>query len=251
MDKLEFQKQSSDLRNHDLILRQGDEIARGIISPDQSAFGIKSDVVSLLETASAKAAEMGAINGPNNRAVNLIFRRVLTKELGVYNDDENECIKMAVEAIAQNAQQAMVQGHAPDQALVRVVCATNSISGEQVPVELMLYSNSLVYRKGDEIASTKMDGRISEGRVLLSVIDFLQKDVSKAGLNKGIVPVSNPDPRMNTSPNPQTQFEGLMTVVDQIRSKNARVKVEVYACADVYASDVLNMTNMRFSVTKI
>jgi len=42
-----------------------------------------------------------------------------------------------------------------------------------------------------------------------------------------------------------------MAVVDQIKSKNARVNVEAYASADIFAAGPLDMTNMRFSVTKM
>lgn len=236
----EFRRQASQLRSGSLVLRQGDEVARASISPRQSPFIIKSELIALLESASERARALGAGAGPNSRNVTLIFRQILNAEYGVYNDDENDCISMAVDAISQNREDALVQ----------VVCASNTIAGEQAEVEFVLYHNKIVYHKGDWIATTEMNGRLSEGRVLLAVIKFLQEDVTNAAMRAGIVPVSNPDPRANVGPSPQRQMEGLINVVDQIKAKGTRVTVEVYACADIYAADALNMTNMRFGVAK-
>jgi uncharacterized protein (DUF3084 family) len=236
-----FAAQAGELRSGDLILRQGDEIVRGIISPRQSMFGIRADLMLLLDEAGERVEKIGASKGSNGRAVNLIFRQMLNKKQVLVIDNESVNIPKAAETIASS----------PIDVLVQVVCAANTIRGEQVPVEIMLYLNKLVYRKGDIIAHTEMDGRVSEGRILLAMIKFLREDVSKAGLEKGIIPISNPDSRINIKVNPLTQIEGLMTVVDQIRSKRSRVSVDVYADKDIYAEGPLNMDNMRFSVAKI
>lgn len=236
-----FAAQAGELRSGDLILRQGDEIVRRIISPRQSMFGIRADLMSLLDEAGERAEKIGAGKGSNGRAVNLIFRQMLNKEQVLVIDNELVNVSKAAETIASS----------PIDVLVQVVCTANTIRGEQAPVEIMLYLNKLVYRKGDMIAHTKMDGRISEGRILLAMIKFLREDVSKAGLEKGIIPISNPDSRININVNPLTQIEGLMTVVDRIQSKRSRVSVDVYAEKDIYAEGPLNMDNMRFSVARI
>jgi len=243
-EKQKFERQASELLGGDICIRQGDEIVRGTIPAGQSMFGIKGDLFSLLDAASRNAAKLGAGEGPNGRAVTVIYQQALTEETAVRIDDENTCVTMAADAIARSALRGW-------DALVQVVCGANTLAGEQVPVKLVLYYNTLVYRKGDKIASTRMNGRASEGRVLLSVINFLQDEVSRSALRAGIIPVANPDPRASLASDPRTQVEGLMSVVDQITSKNARVNVDAYACADIYAIGPLNMTNMRFSVTKI
>jgi uncharacterized protein (DUF3084 family) len=237
---MEFERK---LIGGDIRFRQGDEIARGTISPRQSVFGIKGDLFSLLDTASARALDRGAGIGPNGRAVAVEFTQPIGKDYVVHIDNESVCIQMAAEAIAQSAFQ-------PYDALVQVVCSRNSLAGEQVRVRLVLYYNVLVYRKGDKIAETKLDGRVSEGRVLLALISFLQNEVSRAAIAAGIVPVANPDPRMSLGSDPRTQVEALMAVVDRIKMVNAKVNVEVYASADIYAAGPLNMTNMRFSISK-
>jgi uncharacterized protein (DUF3084 family) len=236
----QIEKSTGSLRGGSVALRQGDEIARGTVLPGQSEFGIKGDLFALLDSASEAAKQRGAGIGPNGRTVSLIYQQILTEKLGVYNPDENACVELARRAVSES----------PTEVLVKVVCAINTIAGEQAPVEFELYVNNLVYSKGDLIATTKMDGRASEGRVLMSVIEFLRKDVAEAALKRGIVPVSNFDPRYQTGTDPQRQLDSLMGVVEQIRSKKSKVAVEAYACADVYASGPLNMDNIRFSVAK-
>lgn len=237
---MEFERK---LIGGDIRFRQGDEIARGTISPRQSVFGIKGDLFSLLDTASERALERGAGLGPNGRAVAVEFTQPIGKGYVVRIENESTCIQMAAEAIAQNAFQ-------PYDALVQVVCSRNSLAGEQVRVRLVLYYNTLAYRKGDKIAETKLDGRVSEGRVLLSLISFLQNEVSRAAVKAGIVPVANPDPRMSLGSDPRTQVEALMAIVDRIKAINAKVNVEVYAAADIFAAGPLDMNNMRFSISK-
>lgn len=237
-EKLEFERQTSDLRNRDLIARQGDEIARAVVSPRQSEFGIRGDLFSLLEIASNKAASLGAKTGSNNRAVNVIFRQVVNSDYGLYTENERFCINKAIEAI----------GNGFNDVLVQVVCAKNTLADEQIQVELKLYLNNRVYRQGARIAGCKMDGHESEGRILLSVISFLQQQVSRSALRAGIIPISNPDPREALGKNPQEQVDALMSVVDRIKAQNKEVIVETFASDDVYAAGPLNMDNMRFTI---
>ena len=240
-EKYEVERQASDLRNRDLIVRQGDEIARMVISPRQSAFGIRGDLFSLLNLASDKAEEMGAKSGTNDRTVRLIFRQIVDREHGLSIENESYCVKMATDAI----------GNGFSDALVRVVCAENTLAGEQVPVELKLYINNRVYRKGARIAGMRIDGRLSEGRILLSLIDFLQNQVSNSAIRAGIIPISNPNPRTALGQDPQKQVDALMSVVDRIKSQNTKVDVIVYASDDVYAAGPLNMDNMQFVIQPV
>lgn len=237
--KAEFQRQAIGLRSGNLVLRQGDEILRAVISPGQTFDGIRADLVALLEKASLSASDggRGAGAGKNGRAVSVVFR---SPETNVWITDENECLDSAAKAISGS----------PMDALIQVRCATNTVAGEQAQVELIPYYNKLVYRKGDWIAGGRIDGRDSEGRVLYSLISFLQKEVAESADRLGVVPVANYDPSRNRGVEPQKQLEGLLAVVDQIRSKRAKVEVAVYACADIYAAGPLNMGNLRVSVTK-
>lgn len=231
----EFEQQ---FRSGNLVLRQGDEIARGVVSPDQPAFGVGADLLDLLETAGERAQKRGARPGSNGRAVSLVLR----SPKGAVLEDETELDRRNV------ARDAIMLSKGP--VLVQVICARNTVAGEQALVEFVVYPNSLVFRRGELIATTQMDGRSSEARALLSLIAFLQGPVAEEAVAKGVIPVANFDPRQSMGVNPQKQLDALLDLVDQVRATRSKVTVTVYASADIYAVGPLNMDNLRFTVTK-
>jgi uncharacterized protein (DUF3084 family) len=239
-ERIEFEQQASELRTRDLIFRRGDELARAVVSPRQSAFGVRSDVFSLLEAASDRAKEDGAVLGTNGRAVSVVFRQNADDPYTLPLT-ESRCIDLAVDRI----------GTSPYDVMVRVVCGTNTLSGKQVPVELLFYVNSRIYRKDELIASGKLDGRLSEGRILLAVMDFLQSQVGKVAVRAGVIPVAAGTPGVGAGQDKRVQVEALMGLVEKIRQQDARAKVDVYAATDVYAAGPLSMDKMRFEISAI
>lgn len=234
-------KEATALRDHGFIFRQGDELARGAINPRQSGFAIKSDLYNLLEQASEKAMEQGAaVADTNGRAVSLIFRQILSNVAVVYQDDEEECVDLAAAAVSRS----------PYEVLVQAVCAYNALPGEQVKVEFLLYLNKIIYYKGDLIAETKINGRLSEGRVLIELINFLQGDLSRTALKAGLIPVATSISRQPAEQNPD-EVDEEMAIVERIKAMNGPARLAVYATDNIHAGDSLNVRNMRFSVTKM
>lgn len=229
-----------DLRFKDLAFRQGDELARGIINPSKSNLELRRDIHTLLDQASNKALENGAKLGVNGRAVNLRYRQIADKNHLLFIYDEAICVAMAVEKIESGSEDVLVQ----------VVCGTNALPYEQVPVELRLYLNELVYKTADKIGATKIDGRESEGYILLALNSFLNRDTAKAAIQAGIVPVPGQESQADLGQNRQAQADELLKIVTKIKAMNAAANVTVYAIRDIHASDSLNMNNIRFAVDK-
>ena len=238
----EFAVESAVVRKVGFILNQGDEIVRGKISSRQSKSGLEKELYSLLERASERAAGLGGkIEEQNNRAVTVVYR-VYSPE-GKYAlliDDEPELVSKAVETIRGTLRDVLVQ----------VVCAVNTLPGEQVPVELKLYINKLVFHQEDKIAQTKIDGRLSEGRILLLFTDFWKNEVSRSAIESGIIPAPRPDQRSTVGQNPQEHVDELFRVLDRIKATDAEASVAVYAASDICAADLLDIRNVRFSVTR-
>jgi hypothetical protein len=239
---MKFELRTSMLRSQRVTFRQGDEIARAVISAEGSPFGIRADVYSLLALAGSRAEKQGARVGDNGRAVNLVYRKLVTRELGVTVKDEDACVKMAVEAIA---------GSPYRQALVQVVCADNSVEPEQVPVEIRLWVNNLVFREGDRISIGIADGKASEGRALMWLIGFLQTDVTNSAVAHGTVPIANPGAQAQVDINREQQIDALLDVTERMRAIQGPAKVEVLAAKDIHSADTLNMTNMRFQISPL
>lgn len=231
------------LRTSELAFRQGDEIVRGIVNPVQSRFEKRTaffNLLKLLDLAGKKAMEGGAKVGENGRAVNVIYRQTTGGEGVLLVGDEGKYIDNAVEKIASSDSEVLVQ----------IVCGMSALPNAQVPVEIRLYLNQLVYKKGDKIAETKIDGSRSEGYVLLVLNSFLQSDVAKVAARAGVVPVSGQEARFALGDNREAQADELLRLVAEIKSMNAVANVSVYATADVSAADSLNMGNIRLAVAK-
>lgn len=228
------------LRLNPITFHQGDELTRGIIKPNQSSFALGGDLYSLLDEASSKVAEDGAKVGDNGRAVTVMFRQDADDSSAVIDDNESKCVDLVLRKIASSSQDV----------LVRVVCGMNSLPGGQVPVELKLYLNELIFPTGQTIATTRIDGHESAGHILLALNSFLQGDVAKAAIKAGIAPASGQDPRAALWPNRQAQADELLNLVSKIKAMDGTAKVSVYATVDIRTADSLNMDNLRFSAVK-
>lgn len=230
-----------DLRLKDLAFRQGDELARGVINPAKSNLELRRDIHTLLEQASQKALEAHAKIGSNGRAVNVRYRQLADKSHMLIITDEPTCVAMAVDKIESSN----------DDVLVQVICGTNALPSEQVPVELRLFMNELVYSSGDKIGDTKIDGRESEGYILLALNSFLQSGIAKTAVQAGLIPIPGQDSKTDLGSNRQAQADELLKIVAKIKAMNAVANVTVYATAAIHASDSLNMDNIRLAVDKV
>lgn len=229
------------LRFKDIVFRQGDELARAVVSPALTNTELRHEIHELLDMASEKALLEGAKTGQNGRAVNLRYQQFSDKT-------ESLVVKWNEAANVENAANKI--GSATRPVLVQVVCAANVLPNEQVPVEVRLYINDNIFKQSDVIASTKIDGAQSAGYILLALNSFLQTDVAKAAMQAGVVPVAGQDPRATLGANRQAQADELLGLVAKIKEINAESDVSVYATGDVHAADTLNLSNIRFSVEK-
>lgn len=214
------------LKTQDVVLKQGQEILRQVVAQDQSYYSIRSDILSILEKASEKAKESGASAGKNERAVMLVPP---TPE-----SNEQECISTVAELIGKSATPVMVQ----------VVVFSNTLKGEAAPVHLQLFRNDLAFAKGKTLALGKIDGRQTEGRILLAVVSFLRNEVRKAADDAGVVPVASPEPEIQGE-----QLDELMDLVSKIKKVNAPVGVRVSAERDIYAAGPLNLRSLEFAIS--
>jgi hypothetical protein len=228
------------LRVRDMAFKRGDELTRGIIKPDQKLFALRGDIISLLNLASGKAVGGHARAGENGRAVNLVYMPPSAKDVYDLKQKEPECVDLVAQDIASSKSDVLVQ----------VVCAMNALPDAQVPVEMRLYVNQQVYISGDKIAAAKIDGRQSEGHILLALSDFIQTDVPKATSKAGVVPVSGQDPRDFLGRDRQAQADELLRVVAEIKSMGAMARVTIHATDNIWTMDSLDMHIIRFSVEK-
>lgn len=160
----------------DVIYTKGKEIIRGIVECGRPPERIKLSLRSLIKQASDEALKKGAGIGADGKAVSLL-KFVETKD-GVYMFPE----EIVLEGVSNKL--STLQGSV----VVRLIALRNFAKGEHIFSDLELYRNSLVFDKGEVIASTVLDGRNSESELLEKVLSFLRKDVRERALQRGLIP---------------------------------------------------------------
>lgn len=228
----------------DVVLQQGQEIGRRVIDSTLSKDQVRAELARLLDNASDVAEESQAGSGRASRAVQLVF---LDRRGRNIVDDEDACIDKAAEAIVAQGKQSSVKS-----VIVRVIVVSNTLKGNNALVEFgPFFWNKLAFRRGENIARRVIDGRMSEGRVLLAVMDFLKENVRSAAQQEGVVPVAGPDPDRAAEPISDRQLDHLMDLVEMIRSTGKRVELRAVAESDIYAAGPLDLDSIGFAVSTL
>jgi uncharacterized protein (DUF3084 family) len=226
----------------DVVIQQGQEIGRKVIDCKQPAEKVREDLITLLDSANARAAKSQAGSRSRSRAIRLVF---VDRTTGRIVDDENDCIDHAVKTIVRQGQENPAGG-----VIARIVVVNNTLKDDIAPVEINLFVNNLSFHRGEKIASRNIDGKMSEGRILVSVMDFLQQSVRSAAQSAGVVPVASPNPEEVGEPLSGKQLDELMELVGKIRSENKLIELHAKARKDIYAVGPLDMDSIQFTISE-
>lgn len=227
----------------DVVIQQGQEIGRKVIDNSLPTEQIRAELIDLLDTADKRAKQYQAGSKSEGRVIQLMFD---DKKTGGISFDEKAAMDSAVEAISNAGRDSQVHG-----VLTQLIVVNNTLKGEKAIVILKLYWNSLKFRRGEKIASRVIDGRLSEGRILLAVNDFLGEDIRAAAEKAGVLPVASPDPNNVDEAISGRQLDELIDLVEKIRSENARIELYARAKQDIYAVGPLNMDNIQFAISEL
>lgn len=212
------------LREGKIIFHPHQEIARREISCSMSKPMIRGEIIELLRDASRKAREEGAKLGDNGRAVRI---RPVKFEGDDRLHEESEIIDAVVSAISSGS----------GKVVSRLYSWKNSFEGEQVLVDCESNPDWLVYSKGDEVASTVMDGASSRGDILGKVILFLQKEVNPSAIRKGIIPIYEENDQASVGQ--IDNWNRIFDLVDRIKATGKRVSVRAVAADDTWSAGPL------------
>lgn len=225
----------------DVVVQQGQELGRKVIDSSLPPSKIRAEIMAMLDDASSSARDVEAgSNDGKSRAVQLIHNDRTT---GAFSDDEQAGIDEAVEAIVEQGRASQVKS-----VLAQLIVINNTLKGEKAPVSLRFYWNTLKFQRGENIAGRVIDGSMSEGRILLAVMDFLSEDVRAAAQKAGVIPVASPDPDEVGEPISGKQFDEVMELVDSIRELGKKVEVRAMARKDIFAAGPLNLDSIGFAI---
>ena len=123
-----------------------------------------------------------------------------------------------------------------DQVLI-VSASYNRFAGEPVTLAFELYPNPIVFRKGEIITESRIDGRTSEIEVLTAIREFLRTFVNTKARNRKMIPVKSRD---GESFGEFTQNQ-LLSAVAKAKAVTRSARLVAVARLDTRAGDPLEI----------
>jgi hypothetical protein len=112
----------------------------------------------------------------------------------------------------------------------------NAFAGEFVSLEIGVFRNPLVYRAGQVLAETKVDGQLSEQAILRKVDDFLQTQVKAVARRDGMIPLPGEEDSFGS-----VSAQVVIDLVKELKSASRVVRLLVKARNDTRAADELSL----------
>lgn len=207
----------------EIIYSKGKEIARGIVECGRPPERIRLALRSLVKQASDEALKKGAGIGRDGKAVSLM-KFVETKD-GVYVFPE----ETVLDGVSQKL--STMQGSV----VVRLIALRNFTRGEHIFADLELYKNSLVFDKGEVIATTLLNGKDSESELFERVLSFLRKDVREKALQRGLVP--REDETVGEIP-----LKDIINIIATIKENKGKVMLKAVATKRIWSANPLSLS---------
>ncbi|MGC8843899.1 MAG: DUF3084 domain-containing protein [bacterium] len=207
----------------ELVYPKGKEVIRGIIECGRPPDRIKVSLRSLIKLASDEAIKRGAGIGEDGKAVSLM--KFIEGKDGVYVFPE--------EAVLEGV--ALKLSQLKGSVVARLIALRNFTKGEPIYCDLELYRNSLVFDKGEVIATTTLDGRSSEGELLEKVLTFLRRDVREKALERGLIP--GEDEAVGEIP-----LKDIINTIASVKESRGKVVLKAVATKRIWSANPLSIS---------
>jgi septal ring factor EnvC (AmiA/AmiB activator) len=112
----------------------------------------------------------------------------------------------------------------------------NAFAGEFVSLEFAVFRNPLVFRAGQTILETRINGAASEQAILQQIEDFLQTRLRDKVKQDGLIPIQGEEESFGT-----LSSETVLELVRTLRTADRAVRLIVKAKADTRAGDPLQL----------
>ena len=215
---------------HALIFRRDEELGRTVVSANQAPDSLRRELAVFLDQVELTARQRGA-GGPDNSPA------VLIPALGDDPAGGSAAREAALDALTGNI--AEKGGFIPSVVVV-ARARDNTFGGETVKLDLRPYANVMVFPKGTVIAQTAVDGGQSEIEILTRLQAFLTQNVRAEALDKGIIPLRDPQSGEPLVGQPIEKPKWL-DLVKQIQQTGPNAHVTAAAAEDTYSGDLLRL----------
>ena len=205
---------------------RGEELARVSIGPNSSPTAVTTAYNSLLRRAKSMATDHGAKPNPDEYAFSgsagfLLFG----SDKSYLTEDEVE--KFWVDTIGKRRNEVMLIARA----------AVNRFGTEPITLEIDILPNPIVFRKGEIVTESKIDGRSSEIEILNGIREFLRTYVNAKARSRKMIPVQSRD---GESFGEFTQAQ-LLSAVAMVKAVPRQLRLVAVARQDIRAGDPLDV----------
>lgn len=205
-------------RTMPLIFRMGQELTRLSLPPTLDAEGSRTSLTSLLRSARILADAQGARGEPS---------------AGIWYRDTPEGIVTVEEQEAAIVQ--AITGQRDNLVLV-ATSMLNAFQGEFVALEIKAYRNPIVYRAGQIILETRINGTQTEDRVLQQINEFVRSGVRQKAMDDNMIPIQGDEVSLG-----EVSQEDVLSLMREIKVANRVVRVLAVALQDTRAADPLKL----------
>ena len=224
------EKLLQDSEGRPLIFRREEELGRTVIAARQEPDALRRELSLFLDQVEASARQRGA-GGPEPAPA------IIVPALGESSGSNAAARAAALDALSENI--AAEGGFMPS--IVVVADARyNTFRGEPVKLDLRPYGNILVFSKGAVIAHGTVNGTEPEDMILKQLQAFLTGQVRAAALERGIIPVHDPQSGAPLVGQPIGSAVWV-SLVKQIQHAGSDAKITASVAQDTYSGDLLHL----------
>jgi len=224
------EKLLQDSEGRPLIFRREEELGRTVISARQEPDALRRELSVFLDQVEQAARQRGA-GGPDPAPA------IIIPALGEASDNNAAARAAALDALSENI---AAQGGFMPSIVVVADARYNTFRGEPVKLDLRPYGNILVFSKGAVIARSTVNGAEPEDMILKQLQAFLTGQVRAAALERGIIPVHDPQSGAPLVGQPIGSADWV-SLVKQIQHAGPDAKITASVAQDTYSGDLLHL----------
>ena len=217
-------------QGHSLIFRHEEELGRTVVSASQPPDALRRELAVFLDQVELTARQRGAGGLDNSPAV-------VIAAPGEGADSSAEARVTVLDALSESI---ATQGGDLPSVVVVADARYNTFKGEPVKLDLKPYANTLVFSRGTVIAIAALDGDQPDDVILKRLQAFLTGEVRAIALERGTIPVHDPqsgEPLVGQPIDTPTS----LALIKQIHQAGPDAHVIAAAAADTYSADLLRL----------
>lgn len=209
-------------RTRPLVFNRDQEVGRIVVPPNSSAGEAQLVLTSFFREMRLKAEGLGATKSASYESVSLIPLK----------DKERRDVSVSqqLEDLVRSAT------NQPEPTAWIAESLINTFVGEFVRIQVRSVANTVVYKEGDVIAETRIDGSIDEQVILGRLNDFATSRVAPAAVQKGMIPIGGPGGGLGSLSDAE-----VLRIVNELKEYGRPVRIQALAARTTRRADRLEI----------